>query len=729
MIKIESQMRRLLDTRRLAWMAVIGFASTSGAVGCGKSETIGQVDAGSQGGMGGHFDAGSTGGMAAANNTDAGPAGGNTSVNVSTVVVSTATRRARTTTWSVNYWMWMPTYGDNVTGTEAQVAALKPAIMRVGGYNNDANTPDAFNDAQFDRAVTYARAIGAEPLIQVPLLADIDGKLPTAATAAAMVTYANVTKGYAIKYFSVGNEPDIYAAQGSRVDPTLPAIPNYLPSDYCTSARAYVTAMKAVDPTIKIVGPDLAYQYHPGYDWLTPILQSCGDLFDIVSIHRYPFSSTQATFDAAMSDSTAYGNVLTSVRTIMQNTGAGDKPLALMEMNVAYNATACQLGASPSTLGSALWLADSLGTSIEHDLWTSAIWDISDDDVWALGMIGLPPAHKPRAEYYAYQLYADHFGPTLVDSTQLPPTIRTYSSRNQADNATDVIVVNWSTSSAPLAFQVTGLTQTPASPTFTVPALSISAIEIPDNGTALAWTYGEAQHRASQGPVTLVSGADAALYAGPQQLANACSSDASVVCSKIVLPSPTITTLGTTSGSVLTFGSAPHQWSSYTYAASGQTPPSATVTPDGNGIHMVGGFVPPVNGNWAGAGLYFVNSSCVDASAHTGIKFDFSGDLGGCSVALGANYSGDESSQDDAARGSCPFSNSVCYPPMSVVTPVTGSDAGTTTFKVPFTSFGGGSPNTALDPSTIITVQWQLGAVSGGPGCSANFTVENVAFY
>ena len=135
-----------------------------------------------------------------------------------TIVVSAATPRPRTTTWSVNYWNWMPSYGDDVTGTETAIAALKPAIMRVGGYNNDANTADPFDDAQFDRAVAYARAIGAEPLIQVPLLADIDGNPPTAATAAAMVSYANVTKGYGIKYFSIGNEPDLYATQGSLID-------------------------------------------------------------------------------------------------------------------------------------------------------------------------------------------------------------------------------------------------------------------------------------------------------------------------------------------------------------------------------------------------------------------------------------------------------------------------------------------------------------------------------
>ena len=115
-----------------------------------------------------------------------------------------------------------------------------------------------------------------------------------------------------------------------------------------------------------------------------------------------------------MGDATAFGGVITYVRGLMQAAGAGDKPLALMEMNVAYDETSCTLGASPGTTGSALWLADGLGTAIENGLWTSAVWDISDADVWSLGLLGLPPAHTPRPEYYAYQLYADHLGPRLL---------------------------------------------------------------------------------------------------------------------------------------------------------------------------------------------------------------------------------------------------------------------------------------------------------------------------
>jgi hypothetical protein len=54
---------------------------------------------------------------------------------------------------------------------------------------------------------------------------------------------------------------------------------------------------------------------------------------------------------------------------------------------------------------------------------------------------------------------------------------------------------------------------------------------------------------------------------------------------------------------------------------------------------------------------------------------------------------------------------------------------GSATLKVPFASMGSGRPNAKVDPSTILTVQWQLGARSGGPGCSASFMVDNAAFY
>ena len=439
----------------------------------------------------------------------AGIADGGT-VQASPLVVSTATRTPRTTATGVNYWLWMPAFGDDVTGTDTLTAALKPTVMRVGGYNNDANTQDPFDDAAFDTAVAYARAIGAEPIIQVPLLADTSGKPPTAATAAAMVTYANVTKSYGLKYFSIGNEPDLYASQGLVADPTQPAIPGYTPAAYCATARAYVTAMKAVDPTIKIVGPDLSWKYIAGSganDWLTPILTSCGDLFDIVAIHRYPFEAAQATLAAAAADAASFRNVMTSVRGILQATGQGAKPLALTEMNVVYDATFCVLDASPGTVGSALWLADGLGTANELGLWTSAVWDISDDDGYALGL------HRTGARRTRRGPRTTPTRSSPITSarrwcevTSAPAGVNAYASRNQADDATEIILVNWNRSAAPLAFSVAGLTTAPSPVTFVLPPVSIAAVEIPDHGAATAWTYGEAQRETASGPQSLAPG-------------------------------------------------------------------------------------------------------------------------------------------------------------------------------------------------------------------------------
>src|SRR5664279_5542994 len=79
-------------------------------------------------------------------------------VVASPVVIAVGTPRPRTGNWSVNYWTWPSTYGNAVAGTETLVAALEPTYMRVGGYNNDANVPDPFDDARVDDMITYARA-------------------------------------------------------------------------------------------------------------------------------------------------------------------------------------------------------------------------------------------------------------------------------------------------------------------------------------------------------------------------------------------------------------------------------------------------------------------------------------------------------------------------------------------------------------------------------------------
>jgi hypothetical protein len=214
-----------------------------------------------------------------------------------------------------------------------------------------------------------------------------------------------------------------------------------------------------------------------------------------------------------------------------------------------------------------------------------------------------------------------------------------------------------------------------------------------------------------------------------------CATDGGARCTQVAPVGAAITTMGTGSGASLGFGTAAEKWGSYTYAASGQTPPTGAATPDGNGIQIAGGFTPDVtaSSNYSGLGLYFSSSSCLDASAYQGVKFDFSGDLGGCLLGFGASFSGNLASASDAVRGGCPGTASTCYGPSTDVTAqALAATAAAPTIKVPFSALTAGMPNATLDPTTIVDVQWQLSARTGAAdagGCAATFTVENVAFY
>ena len=457
-------------------------------VGCANDPVAVSIDAGS-----------TSGALGAADARDAAvvipPVSGN-------VVISATTRAARPNSGlGTSYWLWPPTWGNLVAGSEAQILALAPAVVRMGGYNNAANPPDPFDNAQVDLSVAYARAIAAEPILQVPLLADTAGRPPTADTAAAMVTYANVTKGYGIKYFSIGNEPDLYPdATGSTK-----GIAGYTPEAFCASASAYVAAMKAVDPSIKILGPELSWKYQSGTnDWLTPILQACGSLFDIVTVHRYPIDPAQTTIANASADAPKLNNIIAHLRTIMASAGMADQPLAITECNITWDGDPAKstLPASPGTVAAGLWAADTFGVGLQNALWTMIYW--STREGWTLGLLASSDG-TPRPAYWVLDLYATHFGPTLISVSSTPSGVRAYASRNQGDTATQVIVVNWNEAIATLTFQVDGLVSPPVPPSFTLPALSVAAIEIPDTGAASALSYAEAQYQTGLPPQPLMA--------------------------------------------------------------------------------------------------------------------------------------------------------------------------------------------------------------------------------
>jgi hypothetical protein len=219
--------------------------------------------------------------------------------------------------------------------------------------------------------------------------------------------------------------------------------------------------------------------------------------------------------------------------------------------------------------------------------------------------------------------------------------------------------------------------------------------------------------------------AEAGREAGPAR-------DAAITCPAVTVTNPVVTAMGTSSGTTLMFGSGTDEWGAYTYAATNQAPPVIGLTADAAGIGISGALAGPANPgqNYVGAGLYYYSTGCLDASSYTGISFDFSGDLGGCSLVFAVAFSADENIAYDAARGTCTAGSSGCIGPFTDVTGAAlAATPATPTLRVPFSSLSGGMPIATCDPSTLITMEWQLEAGADGGGCSAQLSIENVSFF
>ncbi len=403
-----------------------------------------------------------------------------------TIRVSGASPSPLATRVGQNYWCWS-NYGNQVAGTESLVAPLGLRVLRAGGHNNDSNTSngfDPFDEAQIDRFVAYARSVGAQPILQVPLLRNERGGAATPQDAADVVRYCNRTRGYGIRYWEIGNEPDLYADQGD--------LPGYDVGRFCSDFNAYSDAMKSVDSTIQILGPELSWKYPPqtgGNDWLTPFLSRCRGRFDVVAVHRYPFDAAGATIANALADVSHYESVLRTLRSLLDSMHLADVPLAITEANVSWDGTPerSTQTASPQTFYAGLWLADSLGASISHQLWAMCYWSLSES--WTLGFID-STSRRPRPSYYAFQLVASHTGSTLLAATP-PAGFSAYASRRSDDRATFVVVINKNATTNRESIALADLPGAPGgSYSYDFPPYSLGALVIPDDGTPMqVWLY------------------------------------------------------------------------------------------------------------------------------------------------------------------------------------------------------------------------------------------------
>lgn len=201
-------------------------------------------------------------------------------------------------------------FGDEHMGTAKVTSLMKAAGVRQLRYPGGSGADEYHwkthtygdgsgwipSNTNFDRFMATAKKVGAQPI----LTANYGSGTPQ--EAADWVKYANVDKGYGVKYWEIGNEVYGNGHYGNGKGWETDNHADKSPKEYGKNLVAYSKAMKAVDPKVKIGAvlttpgfwPDKEKAPGDSADWNNTVLSIAGSSIDFVIVHWYPGGKTTA---------------------------------------------------------------------------------------------------------------------------------------------------------------------------------------------------------------------------------------------------------------------------------------------------------------------------------------------------------------------------------------------------------------------------------------------------
>lgn len=340
---------------------------------------------------------------------------------------------------------WMPdTIGNANACTEPpcilngklhkQWGAIKESgasIIRFGGITPDKNMPTNY---QYVKMIDSIRAKGMEPIIQVPFC----NYRYTALQAADIVHYLNVVKGLHIKYWIIGNEPNLgYSFTSAH------QIASYI--------KPFASAMKNADPSILIVGPETAW-YDQGIinglttpngpDDITGKDAAGRYYIDVISFHTYPFNGTQTraqvvsklTSSGSLQDNLVALNAKVSAcNTAHGRTGTAALKTAITEANINWQNSASDNlnGVGANSFIGGQFVAEMMGISLKNGVDFINLWSVVEGNNTALNVGYLDAqtgAKKPL--YYHFQMMAKNFKGSMADVTNNQANVKVFASKS-----------------------------------------------------------------------------------------------------------------------------------------------------------------------------------------------------------------------------------------------------------------------------------------------------------
>src|SRR5215213_4721728 len=333
-----------------------------------------------------------------------------------------------------NYGPWLVVSFDMLPAAyESGVTILRFPAGAWGDHND-------VKPYHIDQFMDFAAKTGATALISVRLLGG------TPEQAAELVRYTNIERKYNVQYWNIGNEPTLYNGELKSKGET------YDTDRFNQEWRTFAEAMKKVDPTIKLVGPEINQFSHntaPGtttnfgeWDetWMIEFLKANGDLVDVVSFHRYPFPSSNRsgppTIDELRKNALEWDKIISYARELIHEYAGRDLPIAVTEFNSAYD-KAVGGEATPDSHFNAIWMADVLGRMVRNGVFMANQWALTAKG--GSGGLGLVGQSEVFPSYYTYQMYKQ-FGNELIYSSSDDPDISIYAARREDGDLTFMVI-------------------------------------------------------------------------------------------------------------------------------------------------------------------------------------------------------------------------------------------------------------------------------------------------
>ncbi|HEY8533016.1 MAG TPA: alpha-L-arabinofuranosidase, partial [Micromonospora sp.] len=324
----------------------------------------------------------------------------------------------------VNHAIWDQHLGSDETSDLLRAAGVRMLRYPGGSYADiyhweDHTAPGGYvaPNTDFDTFMAAARRVGAEPMI----VANYGTGTPE--EAAGWVRYANVTKRYGVKYWTIGNENygnGLYGASWEADEH-----PDKRASYYAQKVVEYVDAMKAVDPTIKVGAvvtmpgnwPDgLTADGDPG-PWNQAVLSIAGSKIDFIDVHWYPGGSAAESLERISHIPDAIYLLRQQIERFAGTEHAARIGISVTELNVDDGR---------NTQPGALFLADAYSGLLAHGVFTVQWWNVhngigtvstvagqtdygdfgllSSGGCTADGSVCEPPLNTPFAPYYALSM-------------------------------------------------------------------------------------------------------------------------------------------------------------------------------------------------------------------------------------------------------------------------------------------------------------------------------------